>query len=1033
MTLRGLLALILSLVVGRGITPPVAFAQDASSVSIKVEKPDSRLEEGRLLIVAFRDGMPAAGVLLEGRFGKLITRDDGTLSAALSPGRYTARVPVLDREMEFNIHPGEETQITLQILDNSKGSATLTEPKVAMDVASAAPVKTVTLYVIRDSDGEPVSGASILVAGQENVASTSAAGIAQVNVVSDDDSVTVFHPHFQSVTTKAVSPIRLKGATNELEEVVVLAPKVKGSVSALVEVRRQSSAVTDVLGSEQMARAGDSDAAASLRRVTGLTLMNGKYVYVRGLGERYSGVQMNQFSLPSPEPARRVVPLDLFPTSVLESIVVQKSYSPDLPGEFGGGIIQLQTKSLPDKFFFRTSVSTNFEDTDNRLTYRGGQTDWLGVDDGARKLPSAIESELASGRKLVRKQPGSNEGMSEEELTRLGRSLPNNYKTSRTNDTPPPNMTLSTGTSAKFGANKVGVAGGFLYGQSVDSGEKRNNGYNVGAGKKLVNDFSERADYAETEIRLAGSLDLGWEFRKSHQVGFSTFLLRHTTDFAQERSRVSQASPSSTLESTTLEWTERQLWTKHLKGKHDLVTLFNQPIQLAWRAGLADATRVSPNRREYAFERTPDSYQMRSDSGGNRRTDSKLTDQTQEFGVDVTIPLSTTPDKLKMKLGVSQATRERRSDVFRLFFQQDWTGAGPVAPSTPIEERFKPENIGPGGYMLQNLTDAADSYSGRQTVNAQYAMVDFAPWKTWSFQAGARAETSEQKVATFKYFEPEKPFAESQLQMRDLLPAYSAVWKPNDKWRARAAYSETLARPDFREMSTVGFIDDETGYEVQGNANLKGTVIQNIDHRWEYYFTSDEYASIGGFYKRFENPIEVMFVPGVNKIQTFDNAKAAQNYGAEIEARLGLRHVNRRLRFFSVLGNYTWIQSAIELDERNRGIQTSNARPLQGQSPYTMNFQFQFDRPVWGFSATLLYNIVGPRITEVGTNQVPDTYEQPVHQLDFVASKSIAKNVTLGLRARNILDPVIEARQDNEIVRSQRRGRSMGVSLNAVF
>lgn len=1032
MNKRSVAALFLSLVAGRGITPPVAFAETANQLSTRFEKPVLRPQEGRLLVVAFRDGLPASGIELDGQFGQLVTRSDGTLSAELAPGEYKAHIAALGRELRFHIYSGEETQITLQVLGNAEGLALLNEPQIAEQKA-AQPTRQFTVQILSEANSSPIAGASVLVAGQEETATSNAQGVAQIAIESDNDSITVFHPKFQSLTTKPATTVRLKDATNELEEIVVLAPKVKGSVSALVEVRRQASAVTDVLGSEQMARAGDSDAATSLRRVTGLTLMNGKYVYVRGLGERYSGVQMNQFSLPSPEPARRVVPLDLFPTSVLESIVVQKSYSPDLPGEFGGGIIQLQTRSLPDKFFFKASLSTNVEVTDNRLSYRGGKSDWLGIDDGGRKLPLEIESVLASGRKLVRKQPGSAEGISEEELTRLGRTLPNNYKTSRTSDQPPPNMTISSGTSFKFGGNKIGVAGGLLYGLSIDSGEKKNNGYNVGAGKKLVNDFSEKADYAETEIRLAGSLDFGWELHKSHQIGFSTFLLRHTTDFAQEKFKISQSAPSSTLESTALEWTERQLWTKHLKGRHNLSFVFGRPVEVAWRAGLADAERLSPNRREYAFERTPNSFQMRSDSGGNRRTDSKLTDQSREFGLDITIPLSSSPEKLKMKLGLNQVRRERRSDVFRFFFQQDWTGPGPVAPGAAPEERFKPENIGPGGYMLQNLTDAADSYSGRQTVNAQYTVVDFSPWQEWSFQAGARAETSEQKVSTFRYFEPNTPFAESELKMRDLLPAYSAVWKPSEQWRARLAYSETLARPDFREMSTVGFIDDDTGYEVQGNANLKGTVIRNIDHRWEYYFTSDEYASIGGFYKRFANPIEVMFVPGVNKIQTFDNARAARNYGAEVEARLGLRHFSRTLRRWSVLGNYTWIQSTIELDARNRGIQTSNSRPLQGQSPYTVNFQLQYDRPLWGFSATLLYNIVGPRITEVGTNQIPDTYEQPIHQIDLVASKSLAKNVTLGLRARNIFDPLIEARQDNEIVRSQRRGRSMGVSLNAVF
>ncbi len=1039
---RSYLAAILALVVGRGITPPFAFAQAANESRLKTQPSIKlRLEDGRLLVVAFRDGLPAGGITLEGKFGVLTTRPDGTLSANLPPGPYKARIPALDQEIQFTIVADEETQITLQVLEKSKGQAALSEPEKKLANNNSQPVKLrpLSVQILAESTGKPIGDASIIVAGQEEIIKTDAQGVATVMIAADSDSFTVFHPKFQSSTvaeagkkwTDGKGSLRLKDAANELEEVVVLAPKIKGSVSALVEVRRQSSAVTDVLGSEQMARAGDSDAASSLRRVTGLTLMNGKYVYVRGLGERYSGVQMNQFGLPSPEPARRVVPLDLFPTSILESIVVQKSYSPDLPGEFGGGVIQLQTRSLPEKFFFKTSLSTTIEDTDNRLTYRGGVTDWMGIDDGSRKLPSAIEDALSSGRKLQRKQPGSDDGMSDEELTRLGRSIKNNYATSRTSKTPPPNMTISAGDRFRAGASQFGVAGSVLYGQSVDSREKIQRGYNVGSGT-LVNDFAETAEDSETEIRLAGSLDLGWQFRKHHNVNFSTFLLRHTTDFVEESRRTNEGSPS-TIEQTTLEWTERQLWTKHFKGKHNLENLIQSPVEISWRAGFADATRNSPARREYAYERTATSYDMRSDSGGNSRRDSKLTDATQEFGVDVVIPLSSQPDRLKLKVGANTVTRDRRSDVFRLFFRQDWSGAGPIAPGAAPEDRFKPENIGPGGYMLQSLTDAADSYKGRQNVNAQYAMLDYSPWKTWSFQAGARAENSVQKVSTFKYFEPENPSSESTLKMNDVLPAYSVVWKPNDQWRARLAYSETLARPEFREMSIARFIDDETGNEVEGNAFLKGTVITNIDHRWEYYFTSDEYASVGGFMKRFENPIEVMFISGVNKIQTWDNAKAAENYGAEFEARVGLRHVSRVLRRWSVLGNYTWIRSKIELDERNRGIQTSDSRPLQGQAPYTTNFQLQYDRPLWGFSATLLYNIVGSRITEVGTNQLPDTYERPYHQVDFVASKSIAKNMTVGLRARNLLDPVVEARQDNQIVRSFRRGRSMGVSLNAVF
>lgn len=1043
---------------GGSLTPPFAFAQDANQTRLRVEQPaarDARREDGRILIIAFRDGMPEGDVVIEGAFGRLVTRADGTASADLKPGTYRAYVPEIKKQIAFTIRPGQETELSLRLLGQKQGSLTLLEPAPAPAATTAAgPAIELEVKVTSEESGKPIAGANILTAGSEAVASTDDKGVAKIQIGSASDSFSIFHPKFQTRTLTAPNArdgaitVKLKEAVNELEEVVVLAPKIKGSVSALVEVRRQSSAVTDVLGSEQMSRAGDSDAAASLRRVTGLTLMGGKYVYVRGLGERYSGVQMNSFGLPSPEPSRRVVPLDLFPTSILDSVIVQKSYSPDLPGEFGGGVIQLQTKALPEKFFFKASLATTVEDNDNRLTSRSGSTDWLGMDDGGRKLPGPIRAALASGKKLIREQPGTSEGIPEQELVALGQTLPTNYNTTRTSKEQMPGFTISSGNRFNIAGAKLGAAASVLYGQGIDAGRRKNHGYNVGSGSKLEKDFDADSEYAEVETRAAASLDLGLVVKEKHQVGFSSFLLRHTTDFTQQESRVSQSAPSSTLESTTIEWTERELWTKHLKGKHDLSDWLGRPVEVAWRAGRADAKRDSPDRREYAYDRTATSYQMRGDSGGNRRTYSYLTDESKELGLDLSVPLSRTPDKIKLKVGASQLKRERRSDVFRLYFQREWSGAPPVDVGSSPDEQLSPENRKPGVYILQNLTDAADSYSGEQVINAQYAMIDYAPVKTWAFQAGGRSERSEQKVRTFTYYEPSKPFAESTINMKDFLPAYSAVWKPNDSLRARLAYSETLARPDFREMSTVGFIDDESGYTVRGNANLKGTVIKNIDHRWEYYFTSDEYASIGGFYKKFQNPIEVMFEPGVNKIQTFDNAAAAQNYGAEFEGRMGLRHFTRFLRRWSVLYNYTWIQSRVELDERNRGVQTSDKRPLQGQAPYTQNFQLQYDNSKLGLSATMLVNMVGPRITEVGTNKVPDTYEEtrkreikvqdvkfdlPAHQLDFVASKSLAKNFSIALKAQNLLDPVVEARQGGEIVRSYRRGITTGVSINAIF
>ncbi len=1033
----------LAFLLGVGLTnSPLCLAQIIRDETWLNEKQ----KLGQVLIVVFKNGLPAPGVELQTPLGIQFTNSDGILSLNLKPERqHQIKIKQTEQLLNFSVQAEKETQITIHMAQNQLNESEIASPPPEREKAAEVKnQKTNPLsFSVRDENNKALPDVQVIISGQKEIYKSDAQGFVKATLPQGTYTLSLFHPQFQShslepfdIKDKAVDLgfIKLRAAMNELEEVVVLAPQSRGSLSSLVEVRKQTSAVTDGLGSEQMSRAGDSDAAASLRRVTGLTLVGGKYVYVRGLGERYSGVLMNRFSLPSPEPARRVVPLDLFPTSVMESIVVQKSYSPDLPGEFGGGLIQLKTKSIPEEFYLKANFSNNFENSNNRLNYQGGSTDYLGIDDGSRSLPSAIKNVLKQGKQISKNIPGFDKGLSEEEVVQLGRTLTNTYNTERTDSPSLPGMALSIGTGRNFKGLKLGVAAGGLYGQSIDQIQREIRAFNVGNGGRLETDFERQSDVTELETRLAGNFDLGLDFYEHTQIRLSTFLLRNTTNLAQKDLSQNFGSGGNFTDSTVLDFTQRQLWTQHFSANHDLSSLSTRPWSVDWRLGSSQARRDSPDRREYLYDIIGEERTIASDSAGNRRTWSELDDQSTEFAVNTTFSLmKADPEWLKLRMGALFLDKQRRSDITRLYFANDYSGTAPLDLSADPESLYDPENRRPGVYLLKNLTNSADSYSGEQNLSAQFVMMDFSPFKQWSFQTGLRRETSTQEVNTFKYFEPENPFATSRLKMTDALPAYSVVWKPSEKIRGRLAYSETLARPDFRELSTVGFIDDETGLFIQGNANLKGTVIKNIDHRWEYYVTNDEYTSLGFFYKNFTNPIEVVFLPGVNRIQSFDNAQSADNYGVELESRFSLRRLNRSLRRFSFLSNLTLIESQIKLDEKNSGIQTSSERPLQGQSPYVFNAQLQYDLPGWGFSTTVLYNIVGPRITEVGTNGIPDTYEQAFGQLDLVANKMINQNWFAGFRARNLLDPKIEATQQDQVVRSFQRGRIFSLNLGAVF
>lgn len=1019
---------------------PSLFSQELRDLS-NLEKPT---KQGRVLLVVFQNGFPAVHEPILTPKGVKVTDSYGQIHMELVSGvKHDFKILQNKQVLKIEVTADLETLVTIHLQKDSMAKTQIDQPNWQWsETQEKSDSQKKFPFRIQDERGRPVPAAQIMQSGSNTLLKSDNSGDFTLESSDLKGFLSIFHEAYESInlTLQDLDPqenlhtITLRPRRNELAEIIVLAPQAKGSLSSLVEIRKKSNSVTDGLAAEQMTRAGDSDAASSLRRVTGLTLVGGKYVYVRGLGERYSGVLMNGFNLPSPEPARRVVPLDLFPTSVMESILVQKSYSPDLPAEFGGGLIQLQTKSLPQSFQFKAQLSQNFEGVNNRLTAHSSSTDIFGFDDGMRALPSAIRNVLSQGKQLAKNVPGFDQGISEKELVALGQSLNNHYNTSRTDQTSLPSFTFSAGNGFSRSGLKIGVSGGGLYGQGTEQLNRHVRAFNVGSRDQLELDFDRHSEVSEVETRLAGNIDLGLDVAEHSQFRLSSFLLRNTTQLAQNDLSQNFGSGGNFTDSTVLDFTDRQLWTEHFSTNHDLTSWVDLPWALKTRVGYSQADRDSPDRREYRYNLGGGTPTLAADSAGNTRTWSELRDKSVELAINTEIsPIKDHSDWLKIQLGSLWLTKDRQSDITRLYFGNDFSGESPIALNQSPEMVYQPANRRPGIFLLRNLTNTADSYSGEQNIQAQFIQFSSSPWESWTFNSGLRTETSIQEVKTFRYYEPETPYAQSKVQMKDALPAHSLTWKPSDRFRARLAYSETLARPDFRELSTVGFIDDETGYFVQGNSNLQGTVIKNWDQRTEYYFTSDEYASIGFFYKQFKNPIEVMFLPGVNRIQTFENAMAANNAGVEFETRFSLRWLTRRLRHFGFLTNLTIIKSAIELDATDRGLQTSSQRPLQGQSPYVLNAQLQYDLPHHGLSSTLLYNIVGPRITEVGTNGIPDTYEQAFGQLDWVLNQKISKDYFLGFRVLNLIDPVIISKQSDEMVRSFQRGREFRLSLGVIL
>ena len=811
----------------------------------------------------------------------------------------------------------------------------------------------------------------------------------------------------------------------ELEELVVLAPHLKGSVAAVIEIRRSNEAVAEVIGAEQIARSADSDAAASLKRVTGLTVMDGKYVYVRGLGERYSSSTFNGSVLPGPEPNRRVIPLDMFPTGIIQNMVIQKSYTPDLPGEFGGGNVAITTKSFPEQLYLKNTISGRYQPgSDQVLSAQGGKWDFFGTDDGGRSLPGIV-AQASSGNNKIKEQtdayPG---GFSAAELTTLGQAFPNRLNVSRDSKQLPPGISLEYGNS--YGkTHRLGFFLTGMYGNELDHREKTKAKYNYEGQGNYSLDTEYQYLTTEEDYKLGGLLAGGYQWQERMKIHLSSMVFRKTTNKTQEVQGF-YSNDNQTIRTTNLQWVERQLLIHQARGEY--VFPFLRSLELSWRATHSQAYCDEPDNRSYRYRlRSDQSWELTPGKGSNERLYGTLMEESNSYGIDLVqkIPWwGAVPGKIKV--GIQQDVKERSGQIRRYIFAFKGDAAAVPDLFTQSPERvFARENIGPGLFQLQENTQDTDNYLASQSTGARFAMVDLPLGPQVKLVAGIRWEHSIQHVKTYKLFDPDNAPAVAQLEMIDRLPAYNITYEP---WRGiifRGSFSETISRPDFKELSTAPYYDDQLGAMVVGNNQLIGTVIKNYDLRAEWYPSHYESVSFAWFRKDFSHPIEITYAPGTEEKITLENALGARNDGQEIEIRKNLGNLSRgMLSAFTLGANYSRIFSVVQLDPAGRGVQTSSARPLQGQSPWILNFQLEYDREKWGTKATVLFNIYGERSVEVGRNSIPDTKELPAPKLDLVLNQKISKRSSCKFTATNLLNPLAQLRQGAMIVESYQKGRA---------
>jgi hypothetical protein len=876
--------------------------------------------------------------------------------------------------------------------------------------------------VVRNEAGEPVPDAQVVVLGRKERAMADHAGRYRLRLPPGVYAVRVYYPGFR---TRRVEMLRIgagastqlgvrlerDGAARKEEVFVVQADADRTSAAGQLVLRRRSAAVSDALGGQDMARAPDRSAAEAARRVVGATLVDNRFVFVRGLGDRYTNSLLNNTPLPSPEPDVQAIPLDLFPTSVLSDITIFKTFTPDMPANFAGGSVRINTRSFPDKFLFRVTGTGGYNTQSTlrlRDSYAGGSTDWLATDDGGRSLP----------RELARSPRAVNQNYTPEQLERLGEGL--NQKPRRFHSTRSlPNHALTVVAGDRYRAGNKGVWGWLASANYSRAYELRDEvqalfSSDVRDGQRfLIPTFDFRGRRSTETVRLGGLGSLAYEPSPDHRLALTTLFSRNADD---EVLRLQGYEQDDGTDQRVLRarWLQRSLLFGQLRGEHELAATGASHVD--WNVFVGEARRDEPNLAQSVYARAGDGRWAALQDDGLTHFFAKQKELLHGGGLDLTQRLATlSSGEAKLKMGTLLQRKARRFDSRRFRFVQQ-RGLG-EAIFLPPEQLTDPQNIGPNGVLLDENTQFSDSYRAHEGIYAGYLMADTPLTRRVRVILGERLEYGRMTVDSYDPLLGGAPVS-AGFQKADLLPSASVVLAMTDAMNLRASATQTVARPQFREIAPFEFASFFNAPMVKGNPDLGRARITNLDLRWEWFPSADEVLAASLFYKHFASPIEQTILPSSNITLTFENARAARNLGGELEARKRLGFVHGALRDVSVLANVAVVHSRVELADTSRLVVTTADRPLQGQSPFALNAALDFTPEKWGFFARLSYNVMGKRIAAVAKMPLPNIYEQPRHVLDASVGKELGQHLTLKASAQNLLNsPYLFRQQDRDTTR----------------
>lgn len=886
---------------------------------------------------------------------------------------------------------------------------------------------TIDGQIVDVKTNEAIIGANVVIQGTTTGSATDLDGnFAITNVKPGTYTIVVTYIAYKTQTisdvvvesgNKTTLKITLVEDIAELEEIVVVAQKEIATDINLLNTIKENKLVVSGISAQQITKLPDRDAAQVMMRVPGITIQDGRFVLVRGVPERYNQVLINGIIGPSTEIDKRSFSFDLIPAGSLDQMLVYKSATAEMPGDFAGGVIQMVTKSPSyDQF---TSFGLNFGYRTNTtlqdFNYNAkGSTDKFALDNGFRDMPAGFPSTAAL-------QAGNR--FDPLRIT-AGKTLENNFALNTKKASP--DMGINFAMSRNFNVKNIEFSNltSLAYSNSYthySSQFLRYAEFDTDAPTKRF-DYSD--EVYSNEVRVNVMHNWMVRFNEKNKIEFKNLLVqlgedkttqRFGTDFGQRG--------NDDWRNYAFYHLNRTIYTGQLEGSH---TLGDGSNKLSWVFGMNYINRNEPDYRRFRTHRakaeagTESPFVAELPPSGNPfeagRFWSTLQDRGFSHGLNFEkkfgdLSAKRTPT-IKAGYFLERKTRAFNARYVNYIIPGSGSAESEDVKRLPIDQIFSPDNIRPGVVTIEEATKPTDHYDGENTLAAGYISTQL-PLGDFDISIGLRGEYNVQNLSGID--QNSVPFRVHNPIFAPL-PSFNVAYNTSERSLIRLAYGRTINRPEFRELAPFLFYQFEFETALIGNTALKTAYINNVDLRWEMYPNPGETISIGGFYKTFKDPIELYLQVTSDVPQLrYDNSASAYNYGVEVEFRKSLASlgVSRFLRNTSFNLNGAWIASQVDIGAGFGNL--ARYRPLQGQSPYIINAGVYYSDEEKGFSVNAAYNVFGSRIYTVGDINFPTFWEKPRHSVDFQVSKRLAESFSLKLNIQNLLNTPFRIVQDSKM------------------